>query len=238
MADRNIFILRESVWAWTGSTDKRLPRVAIDHIVNGVIADIVRRADVSECEKQAEITFGYTGTTGLADGTPWPATATEDAGIAVSAVNVAALPSNFSRPHAMWIVSNSEPVYLNQLAFDAFRDKHKTVSQGDPKDYALWDGAVYVAPRPAYGGSVYMYYYAEPEELGSDLEAGEVTSSEILTKYWDLILDGSIAEAYKYLFEEQRYPVFAAGYEKRIRRLLIQESRRNHTGRVLFSEIP
>lgn len=231
---QNVSSLRSEVRAWLSTDDKRLPDDRLHSMINGVLADLSRRADLSEFEESTALTF-LTDSSTFMDNEPWPVETSSDG--TQYRVLAAELPERLSRIHSVFYMNSGSPVYLEQITFEEFQDTYKSTDPDYPVKYALWADRIYFGPAPLETLTVYVYYWADPVIHG-DVTAGEVSTSGALVKYWDVILPGVVAEATKYSIEDQRYQLFKSDYETKVRRLLIQEARRPYAGNRPVSEIP
>jgi len=230
---RDLQTLRTEVRKWLAVDEKRLPDAQIDMMVNVVLTDISRRCDVSEFEGDTSFTFTTIRATDM-DNEAWPLSLITGQYNYNTISQV--LPSDFSRPHSVFWMDGNTPVYLEQISFEEFQDNFKSIDQGDPTHYALWGGKIYCAPVPNEDTEVYAYYYAHPPVHGE--ATGEVTTSAFLTKHFDLVLYGVMAESCRYLLEDQRFQMYTQAFESRLRRFFIQEARKHYAGLRPESKIP
>lgn len=206
--------MQTEIWAWTDTDSTRVPAAYITRIVNGIIADLSRSADLLYNE--------YTEEYGIY------------AGINEYIIEDE-LVNKFSRPFSMWYTNSSGArIRIEYLPPEAFEKKFQnSTDQAAPTYYTIFGENIVLGdiPDAVYTGT--FKYYGYP----ADLEDSTDTNS-FLKSAWDVIQYGVLGEVCKFLIEDQRVAMFVPEYEKRRRRFLIEHARAKSSGSRLISHEP
>lgn len=203
--------LKQLIWRTTGSNDKRLPGDEIQGIVNDVISDISRMADISFDLVITEVPV-FPGQKTLTD---------------------------VRNSRAVYSVSVNGTA-LEFLTTDKFFEKYPEDTTGEPSHWTLWGDSMVVQPIPDDEGAdrnvaaftVEIRHQRAPQQV-TDLQA-----TRYLENAWDVIVPGVQTIACQNLIEDRRIPVFQATFRERLRRFLIMQSRLEHIATRLQSEEP
>lgn len=198
---KNLGQMKTEIWRWTVTDDTRLAEEVIEGIVNDLIVDLSRRFDFRWNQQEYEF----------------------DTTVGTQSV---ALPSGFSRPFSLWVNEVSNAYRITYVPQEEFEIRYTGESDpGSPLHYTIYGSNILLGPTPNAAYTLRFRYYGIPDELEEDSD-----SNEFLTNAWDVILHGALTEACKYLIEDKRLPVFQSGYEARLRRFLIEQSRGQNSG--------
>jgi hypothetical protein len=213
--------MHTEIWGWTDTNSTRLDELYITRIVNGIIADLSRSADLLYNE------FSETITTS-ANKWYYP---------------LSGLEGKFSRPFSMWYTDSegavSRVVYVTPEEFEKRYWKPQIPSgippdnsdepvgdTGLPKRYTIFAGDILFGPTPDAEYSLVFKYYGYPGDLISG-----TSTNDYLEYAWDIIQYGALAEVCKFLLEDNRIQLFASEYTRRKRRFFIEHARARTAGK-------
>jgi hypothetical protein len=204
--------LKDSVNAWLNVTVVRLPDTDIGDIINLVKAEFMRKYELS---------FGETS----------------DTFNTVVGTNSYALPTGFSKAYSMWYLrpSDSQVQFLNgPLTKEEFDARYPDpTTQGDPLDYCIWGGYIYLGYNPDAIVTMHRNYY----KILADFSSGS-DHDAFSDNAWPLLLYASLVEASRYLIEDPRIPMWEAKARQLERQLVTADSRARSIGRAAQANEP
>lgn len=190
MAARTVSVMRDEIRTWVGADAKRIPNARIDNIINDIMQDISRRADLSVNARTEGLQFWQEEAT---DSDEWALTHTDgDTGVSYSLTNKTDLPYDFAVQQSVYLVGDDGSVtYINHMPYDDFTSNlhYFSNSGSDDSYYTIADGYVFLSFVPAYGTIVYINYFCNPDLVGEDIDGQgtSVDTSPFFVKYWDII---------------------------------------------------
>lgn len=149
-----------------------------------------------------------------------------------------ALPTGYSRPLQLWYVSPStgERIQVNPIdqkaEFDNLYPSPTTVL-GLPIDFTVWGTNFQLGPTPDQIVTVNVDYYKTPADFTAGADHDDLTDN-----YWEAVLFRALAEASRYMIEDERAPM----WEERARffegQLVQEQSRARFSAGRIVSEEP
>lgn len=133
---------------------------------------------------------------------------TENRATAEVDTRYSALPADFVEPIRLSLDGDSTHVQLTSVVEMQRMRKDGADAVGKPRYYAITQGEIELYPTPDVTYDLEMYYHAKLPALAS------ASVNEILTRFPDLYLYGSLVHAAPYLGEDQRIAVWGSLYEK------------------------
>lgn len=224
---KNLGQMMDDVRTWIGANQKRLPDAVLATIVNGIVRDVSSITDGFMFEKVYYFTttasqFMYDFPEGFSR--PFSVWYGEHDG------TVSASTGTFTVPGALYGTMESPLTYVSQ---EEYENDYINADSGAPSVYSMWADKLYIGPPSDGQYNVMMKLYT----LSTDLAARN-ESNVFIERYWDVVLFGSLADASKYLMEDQRIGVFQSEYELRKRRMQIELSHMKSSGSRPESRIP
>ena len=133
---------------------------------------------------------------------------TENRATAEVDTRYSALPADFVEPIRLSLDDDHTHVELTSVIEMQRMRRATRDAIGKPQYYSITQGELEVYPTPDVAYDLEMYYYAKIPALSS------ASVNNVLTRFPDLYLYGSLLHAAPYLGEDQRITVWASLYEK------------------------